>query len=177
MHRALALAVVALSACSGSSADLTCAVVADPTNCWARAATAAAACLPSRATPGTLSADRTKCTWSDGATVTFSAPLPTDQLSFHGIDFMITGAGCSAHFVDTAANRLELTAGGETDTASLTQGTYELACGGGTSYAGSFNDIITCPGLPTDGFEVKQASFTFTLVSVATPGALFTCNP
>ena len=81
-----------LAACGGGG-ELTCAQLADPTNCWAKAATAAAACLTSRATPAKLSVDRTTCTWDDGSKVVFDTPLPSDTSELDHLTFDASGAG------------------------------------------------------------------------------------
>jgi hypothetical protein len=173
--------ILALAAC-GSSQDLTCALLADPNNCWAQASLAMAACVPARATPATLAADRGSCTFTDGVVVTFDAPLPTSLLDFHGVSFTVTanGAMCG-RFVDQGMNKLDLSAGAQSATAQLhPDHTFELACGNGTSYAADFDLLFTCQAparAPTDGFDVPtQTSFTFSLSSVSTPGTLFTCQ-
>ncbi|MDB4953370.1 MAG: hypothetical protein JWO36_939, partial [Myxococcales bacterium] len=107
------IVLVILAGCGGGN-DLTCAVLADPGNCWASAAAQVAACLPMRATPATLSADRTACNFADGSSVHFDTPLPTSTTQLTGLAFDITGAGCSARFVDRFHIRLELTVEGKT---------------------------------------------------------------
>jgi hypothetical protein len=96
---------VMLAACGGSD-DLTCAVLADPSNCWAAAAAEATTCLAMHATPGTLSADRTQCTWSDGSKVVFDAPLPDDTAQLDHLSFTATGPNCSWSFTDTFMNKM-----------------------------------------------------------------------
>ncbi len=172
--------LVVLGACGGSSEDLTCPLLADSTNCWADAVARAAACLPSRAVPAMLSADRLRCTWSDGSQITFEAPLPNDTTQLRQLAFDATGPGCSWHFVDTGENRLELTVGGKTEVAQLhPDHRFELACSNGTSYEADFSLLFTCQAparAPTDGFEVTATSFQFTLSAAGAPVPLFTCN-
>src|SRR5262245_45751449 len=90
------------TACGGSPADLTCEYLSDPGNCWAEAAGAARACLPTVAETGVLAADRSSCTFSDGSRVVFDKPLPTDTFDLDRFAFTIEkdGATC-ASFVDT----------------------------------------------------------------------------
>lgn len=180
MHR-IAIVVSLVTAACGSSEDLTCSLLADPTNCWAAAAARAAACLPSRQTPGALSADRTSCTWPDGARVTFESPLPNDTLDLERLAFDVTGpGGCSWRFVDTFQNRMELTVDGNTEVSQLhPDRTFELACSSGTSYEADFDLLFTCQPparAPTDGFDVTPTSFEFTLSAVNAPIPLFTCT-
>jgi hypothetical protein len=170
--------VIACGACGGSE-DLTCSLLADPTNCWADAAARAAACIPSRATPATLSADRTRCTWPDGSQVTFDSPLPNNTIDLERLAFDVTGSGCAWRFVDTFQNRMELTVDGDTEVSQLhPDHEFELACSSGTSYTADFDLLFTCQAparAPTDGFEVTPTSFQFTLSAVNAPTPLFTC--
>ena len=102
-----------VAACGGSD-ELTCAVLADPNNCWAAAAAEATTCLAMHATPGTLSADRTQCTWSDGSKVVFDAPLADDTAQLDHLSFTATGPNCSWSFTDTFMNKMLLTVDGKT---------------------------------------------------------------
>ncbi len=174
-----ARAVVVLAACGGSSSELTCKLLADPTNCWAAATAEATTCLAMHATPGTLSADRTSCTWSDGSRVTFDAALPQSTAALDHLTFTVTAPGCTWSFTDTFKNHMELTVGGKTEIAELQAGgTFELSCDNGTSYTTSFQTLFTCQAparAPTDGFDVEATSFQFTLSAVNAPTPLFTC--
>jgi hypothetical protein len=175
-----ALLFLVLAGCGGSS-DLTCAVLADPNNCWAAAAAGATSCLAMHATPGMLSADRTQCTWSDGSTVTFDAPLPTDTAQLDHLSFTVTAPGCSWSFTDTFMNKMLLTVDGKTEVSQLhPDHTFELACHDGTSYETDFSTLFTCAGsggrAPTDGFEVTPTSVSFTISAVNAPSPLFTCT-
>jgi hypothetical protein len=176
--RAIWVAVV-LGAC-GNSEELTCPLLADPMNCWADATARAAACLPSRATPAMLSADRTRCTWPDGSQITFESPLPTDTSQLERLAFDATGPGCAWHFVDTFHNRMELTVDGDTEVAELRPDhTFALGCSDGTTYEADFDLLFTCQPparAPTDGFEVTATTFEFTLSAVGAPFPLFTCT-
>ncbi len=179
-HLAIAVVVALLAAGCGSSEELTCSLLADPMNCWASAAARATACLPSRETPGTLSADRSQCTWPDGAQVRFDSPLPTDPFDFERLAFAVTGPdGCAWRFVDTFQNRMELTVDGHTEVSQLhPDHQFELACSDGTSYEADFDLLFTCQPparAPTDGFDVTPTSFQFTLSAVNAPTPLFTC--
>ena len=168
----------ALAACGGHD-DLTCNLLADPSNCWAKAAAGATSCLAMYATPGTLSTDRTQCTWSDGSKVMFDVPLPTDTTALDHLTFTVTAPGCSWSFTDTFMNKMELTVDGKTEVSQLhPDRTFELACDNGTSYETSFDTLFTCGGsarAPTDGFEVTATSFSFTISAVGAPEPLFTC--
>ena len=170
----------ALAACGGSD-DLTCDLLAKPTNCWAAAAEALAACLPARATPATLAADRASCTFSDGAQVVFDAPLPMTTMDLDHLSFTAVAGGATCGvFVDTFMNRMELTGGGKTVVSTLLPGsTFQLQCDGGPTYETSFDTLFTCrpPSVaPTDGFDLTATQLTFSLSAVTTPGTLFTCG-
>lgn len=176
--RWMALFVV-VAGCGGSD-DLTCAVLADPGNCWAAATSEAASCLVMHATPGTLSADRTQCTWSDGSTVTFDAPLPSDTIELDHLSFTVTAPGCSWSFTDTFMNKMLLTVDGKTEVSELhPDNTFELSCHDGTSYETSSMGLIDCAGsggrVPTDGFDVTATSVEFTISAVNAPVPLFRC--
>jgi hypothetical protein len=172
----LAVLALGLVACGGSE-DLTCSLLADPTNCWADAAARAAACVPS--TPGTLSADRTRCTFADGSQVTFDTPLPNATIDLERLAFDVTGSGCAWRFVDTFQNRMELNVDGKTEVSQLhPDHQFELACSDGTSYEADFDLLFTCQPparAPTDGFDVTATSFQFTLSAVNVRTPLFTC--
>jgi hypothetical protein len=173
------IATMAIANACGGADDLTCELLEDPGNCWARAAAAARACLPEPAEVGVLAADRGSCSFSDGASVVFDAPLPdfTEQLERLAFTIESGGAEC-ARFVDTFENRMELTAGGLSVVSQLRADTFELDCGD-ESFESSFDLLFTCqPGSgPTDGFSVAPDLFTFSIISSATPSELFTCEP
>lgn len=168
--------LAALSACGGN--DLTCKQLADPNNCWAKAAADATACIAMRTQPGAFAADRASCTWSDGTTVTFDAPLPQTTMDLDHLSFDVLGPSCSWSFTDTFHNHMELTVGDKTETATLANGTFTLGCDDGTDYSTSFNSLLSCAAparAPTDGFELTNTSFQFTISAVNAPTPLFTC--
>jgi hypothetical protein len=173
------LVVACLLVGCGGSDELTCELLADPGNCWAEAASAMAACMPARAMPATLAADRTSCTFDDGVRVVFDTPLPTDTIDLERLAFSIEvdGVEC-ARFVDTFSNRMELTGGGETVVSELTGGTFRLACPD-QDFESSFDLLFTCTvsgSAPTDGFDVRPDGFTFSISAVTTPGEMFRCD-
>lgn len=179
---AIAVGLATLSAAGCGDDELTCAVLQDPTNCWAEAAAAAAACLPPPSEVGVLAPDRGSCSFSDGTLVVFDTPLPTDNFDLERFAFTVeTNGSACARFVDTFQNRMELTAGGTTVVSELHAGSeFHLHCGDGTTYSSSFDLLFTCPAgsAPTDGFRVEQNLVEFFIVSVATsPDPLFTCAP
>jgi hypothetical protein len=176
-----AVAVLAALAGCDNAQSLTCELLADPANCWAQAASALAACLPDRALPGTLAADRTSCGFADGALVTFDAALPSDTSGLERLAFTIGSGGTTCgRFVDTFANRMELTAGGKTVVSELLGGRqFHLRCDGGPDYQADFDLLFTCTtpySAPTDGFNVTATTFEFSISAVSTPGVLFTCT-
>jgi len=178
--RLAALLAIAAAGCGGSG--LTCEVLQDPENCWAKAAGAMRACLPGLPAMGTLSADRTSCTFPGGARVVFDTALPstTEQLETFGFTaFDASGAECGS-FLDSFQNHMHLEAGGSLAVSELHAGSeFHLHCGGGPSYEGDFDVLFTCPAFsaPTDGFSVAPAQVSFTISAVTTPGELFRCAP
>ncbi len=178
--RAGCLLVVLAIGCDGGDA-LTCDLLADDGNCWARAADALAACMPARATPATLAPDRGSCAFSDGVVVVFDDPLPNDTLDLERLAFSVEvdGVECG-RFVDTFNNRMELTGGGETVVSELLAGRdFHLRCDDG-DFSSDFDLVFDCAAegipAPTDGFEVTPSTFVFTVTSVTTPGELFRCE-
>lgn len=171
----MVVALAALAACGSN--DLTCKELADPNNCWAKAATEATACIAMRTSPGAFSTDRTMCTWPDGTAVTFDTPLPQATTDLDHLSFDVTGPGCSWSFTDTFHNHMELTVGDKTETASLSNGTFTLGCDNGTDYSTAFSNLLKCSPTPapTDGFSVTSTMFSFTISAVNAPTPLFTC--
>ena len=175
------LACAVLAGCSSGEDALTCEYLADPTNCWATAAAAAADCLPPATETGVLAADRASCTFSDGTRVVFEDPLPLDSFDLERFAFTIeTGGAECASFVDTFMNRMELEAGGARVVSELHGGSeFHLHCPD-TSYASDFDLLFTCTtpySAPTDGFSVEPDLVTFSISAVTTPGVLFSCAP
>jgi len=158
---------------------LTCEVLQDPTNCWAATAAEVRACLPTDATTGRLSSDRSACLFADGSEVRFETALPVTadeltRLSFRLLD--PRGAVC-ATVTDTFANRIvveaETTAVAELESADR----FVLTCGA-KRFETSFDALFDCPAgiQPTDSYGLEADEVTFRLWSVTTPGPLFTCT-
>jgi hypothetical protein len=170
-----------VTSCGNGAADLTCEYLADPANCWASAAAEAKACLPATAETGVLAADRSSCSFTNGARVLFDDPLPdyTEDLERFAFTIEKDDSSC-ARFVDTFQNRLELEAGGISATGQLHAGSrFVLSCGDGKSYEADFGLLFECAAgtQPTDGFSVAPDLVTFMIIAVTTPGELFRCAP
>jgi hypothetical protein len=178
MRRGIIASLVLLpfAACGGD--ELTCAILADPGNCWATTAAALKACLPAGTAPAALAADRASCSFADGTRIVFEGPLPTDNFALERFAFTIErgGAPCGS-FVDTFMNRMEVEAGSLSAVSQLhPDREFELSCGDGSSYTTEFDTLFECAQVaPTDGFEVTASSVSFTIVSASTPGELFRC--
>jgi len=171
--------LLVLGASCGGDEDLTCELLAQPTNCWAKAAAELAACLPPNTMTGTFAADRRSCDFPNGARVTFDTALATDTSELEGFGFTLTrNDQMCGKFVDTFSNRMELTASGGTIVSELhAGGEFHLHCGD-TTYASSFDALFECfpdGPPPTDGFDVTPTTVEFTISSVATPSPLFRC--
>lgn len=175
----VAFALAFAFACQEAPEPLTCAYLEDPGNCWAATAAALAECLPSQGAVGVLAADRSSCSFDNGAVVQFETPLPntTEELERLAFTIELDGSTCGS-FVDTFENRQELEADGELVFAELSGGVFTLDCGGAV-YESSFDSLFDCtPGTqPTDAFSLEPALVTFSVSSVATPGELFRCTP
>lgn len=181
----VAIGVVGLVGCS--QPDLTCSLLANPSNCFAQAAVALAACMPMRATPATLSTDQTTCTFADGVYVVFNAPLP--RLSSHvtdpgGIEFSIYAPDASLcghlYYEENAGDVLGVSDGtdGATWETPLDSSGFALGCPS-HRYTGSPDDGLACqPSTVVPGFVYSTSGppYSFTVSSVATPSPLFTCQ-
>lgn len=178
----LATACFLAPACSGSS-ELTCDVLADPSNCWNQAAAAAYACVSSTEI-GVLASDRLSCSYSDGTLITFDEALPqrTDEVrNLDSLGFTVLSGGTQcARFVDTLNNRLEIEAGGASAVGELLGGEFTLSCGDGSSFSTEFGTLFDCEGngvtAPTDGFQVEPSSFEFFIRADVTSGRMFRCE-
>jgi hypothetical protein len=176
------LALVQTSCGGGDGSALSCPLLADPNNCWASSALALQQCLPPGG-DGVLAADRASCTFDDGSRVVFDSALPTSTLDLGELAFTVERDGTTcARFVDTFANRMELTANGETTVSELhAGGMFHLHCAGGPSYSASFSSLFDCAAMgvpgPTDGFNVETNLVEFRIASISTPDLIFTCTP
>lgn len=171
--------VVALFACGHDQKTLTCQLMADPTNCWAKATSAASDCLPMRDVVGALAADRKSCTWPDGTSVAFDEALPDDrtQLTSLAMSFRSADGSECARFEDSFDSHLDLSAGGEDVVVEIRAADLEMECGDTTFITTANSTSLCTPGtVPTDGFQLTETSFQLTLVAVTTPGPFFTCQ-
>jgi len=177
----LSASLLLLTSTACGASDLTCEYLADPDNCWARAAAATAACLPPATETAVLASDRSSCSFADGTLIRFDDALPNRAEDLERLGFTIeTGGSTCARFVDTFENRMEIEAGDYSAVSELHPGgNFELSCGNGKSYEADFGLLFECaPGTaPTDGFLVSADLVTFMISAVTTPGDLFRCAP
>lgn len=176
--------VLGLSAASCDEEDvaveeLTCEILSDPENCWARAAADAVQCLPPGGGGGVLNEDRTVCTFLDGSRVLFDEPLPlrSDELEWLAFTIESDGATC-ARFVDTFSNRMELEVGSNKAVAER-HNAFRLTCQDeGVTYQIDSDGLFACEAgtQPTDAFVVQPDRVTVSIYSVSTPGTLFVCT-
>jgi len=183
MQRA-ALTLLVLAGCSD---DLTCELLADPSNCFAQTAAAFETCMPMRATPAKLSADGRTCTFADGVYVVFNAPVP--QLNgwvLSGISFTVYAPDDSAcgsvYYYSNTNDRLQVVHGSQSAVwktpLDYPASGYELACGSQTYTASSdasFQQCETRPVVPYFDFS-RSPPYTFTLSSAASQSPLFICE-
>jgi hypothetical protein len=194
MRHAL-VGVLMLAGCSGP--ELTCELMADPTNCFAEQAAALAACMPMRATPAALSADETTCTFADGVRLVFNTTVSSFQQKQQAGGAKLTvynsnGSVCGELVAEVTSggyqiainNGVDLNDGAEWNM-NYDVGTDDLQC---TSkiYTASMSDINACPSaatLPGFGYtcpvmigSLASPPYSFTLTSATTSGTLFTCQ-
>ena len=195
--RALLLGLTTLGAlvpgtgCGGSAArpgaPLDCAYLESSGNCWRTVATAALSCLPGSSETGTLSADRSTCTFATGDLVTFTPPLPLQGTVPMPWNFTVTtssGAACLS-FSERTDGTMTLTVQGETVTvADLGAKGLALTCPDGTTYTNAVG-LMSCPDaslyslLPAYGSALSSATIHFALTGSSGDGteeAIFTCQ-
>lgn len=187
---ALALALV-LTGCGGSDEEsdaqrLDCAWVASPDNCWAQMLEKVRTCTPDRESTGTFSADRTSCTYDDGASILFDdavpMPYPDDGPPWH---FEVkTAAGERCVRVDTDADD-DLTVEGDFGTLSVETRmmSMRLTCPDGSAWETDPNDpfaLLECEGSSLFNLPGIGKSWSDTFVSVFLNGdpsaVLFDCS-
>jgi hypothetical protein len=163
----VALATVALAGCS--SDDLTCVLLADPSNCFAPQASALAACMPMRATPAKLSSDGRTCTFADGVRVVF-ATARIDVCTDVGLTFNVYSADGSVcgrlHYNETSDG--PIISVNDVSWQGWDEG-VDLLCPSHTFHG---RLAAECPDAP-----YVDLPPTVELFSAATPTALFTCLP
>src|SRR5258706_5133494 len=171
--------VLGFASCS-TAPDLTCAVLADPSNCFTQQAAVLAACMPMRATSAKLSSDQMTCTFADGVYVVFLAPLPrTDVHSSVGLNFTVynpDGSECGALYYDETSEgtQIDLNKAASWDEPSGYPEGVKLHCPSHT-YDGSLKDVQSCA--PYVDLSLSPVSNSVTLGRTGTPAPLFSCQP
>jgi hypothetical protein len=175
----VAIVVVALVGCSNPP-ELTCALLADPSNCFAQQAAALAACIPMRAMPGMLSSDQMTCTFADGVYIEFSTPLPsTDVYSGAGLRMTVyapDGSTCGSLYYDESSDGALISVNkaaiwdefGGSDS-------VKLYCPSNKTYEGGLSALKECGPY----VDVSLSSSTNSVTLRRTPASvpLFTCQP
>lgn len=172
------LVLLLVLGCGGGTDELTCAVLEDPANCWARAAVALADCMPARATPAAMSADRRTCTFTDGVTATFDEPLGMASADFaNGFAFTVEANGVQCARYTTNLDDLQtLTVTTTVSVALSSDDQLHLSCADG-EFVSDLDTVFDCPHPPTLGLLLDAPAVGFFVSSVATPDALFRCEP
>jgi len=174
----LAVAAIGLGACSPAN-DLTCELLANPSNCFAQTTAAVAACMPMRATPATLSADKMTCTFADGVYVV----LPIGQNETQGIRYEIHSADGSVcgrvAYASNVSDLIQVSRGAELAEWETPYDNfpYRLTCPSHT-YTNANGGLAACyASMPQFiGTAVIGTGASVTVVSAATPSPLFTCQ-
>ena len=189
--RGVALGAVVLAGCSSPSPDLTCALLASSSNCFAESVVTLAACMPMRASPAVLSSDHLTCTFSDGVYVAFNNPIQTLQVHVNdpgGIRFIIHAPDASEcgelYYVENSGDVLAVAYGSdgsqgarwETPTAGFS--TYYLHCGARTLSSDPNNELACQPPAVMPGFQYSTtAPYKFSVDSAAgIASPFFTCQ-
>jgi len=135
----------------GGGLPLTCDWLAG-NNCWKTTINLAASCLPAGTDFGTFDAANTVCTYPNGTTVTFDAPLmlpiPTDEPPFR---FTVASGGQTClRFEEREVGEVGFTAtaGGQAVKLTLVGATgVQMTCPDGTTYsADNIFELFTCGG-------------------------------
>jgi hypothetical protein len=188
-----ALGALGFAGCGGSaakpSAPLDCAYLESSANCWRSVASAALSCLPGSSEIGTLSADRSTCSFASGDTVTFTPPLPAPTTAAVPVQWNFTvttssGAACLS-FNQRTDGTMTLTVQGDTVTVTdIGAKGLALTCPDGTTYANPAG-LMSCADaslyslLPAYGSALSSATAYFALTGATgadTEEAIFTCQ-
>jgi hypothetical protein len=175
--------IALLAGCSSDQDDLTCALLADPSNCFDQAAAALAACMPMRATPATLSADKMTCTFADGVYVLFNHPVPSFFMyPFNGSAFDVYGPDASlcghVAWSDNTGQSIGIVVGGMSAGFSSDEQVRgsEFSCPTHT-YRASFDALGGCKDHEPYLAGLGPAPYGFTIGNVSTTSSpLFVCE-
>ena len=157
--------LVLATACSttpepGVASPLDCAWLAGD-NCWKTTLAVAESCAPTTGTVGTLSADQTTCTYTDGHVVTSSTSLLATGSS-RDVTLTYNGQTCiqyAPEMITTAAGTIALSG----DSTSFT-----LTCPDGSAYTTTISALLACrtdagdtnlPVIATASAGVAEESF------------------
>ncbi|MDQ3367527.1 MAG: hypothetical protein M3680_19065 [Myxococcota bacterium] len=151
--------------------QLTCAMLAAPTRCWQVALAEVAACAPGEGEVGTLSSDRTSCTYADGSHVAFATPPSTT--SDPDWDFTLTtdDALCAAVVVPSGRDDARWTVTTASGPVVFEYGeTVRLSCRDGEVFAMSSLAYLECgfKFAPGDVTRVTDDHVSFSLHGGAT---------
>jgi hypothetical protein len=135
---------------------LDCAWLAGDASCFHASLAAAAQDCPINAPEGMLSADRTKCTFSNGAVVTFATPFPLDAaapLPDFSVETDGGGPCLSAAFLANGGRSITTSAGTTSVEVDPSTETVTLTCPDGTRYSGAGASVSPCdfPGISIGG--------------------------
>ena len=110
-------------------------------NCWNSAIAEAQACVPT--TVGSIGADNQTCTFDDGTTATFDAPLafPVDVSTVNpSVTITKAGAQCARAVRNGASPNYTLTTESGSYTAVTSLSGESLGCADGTSLTAKWSD-------------------------------------
>jgi hypothetical protein len=162
-----------------SSTLSTCEILADPSLCWTVAVADLYDCVPDEV--GTLSADRTFCSYANGTVIEFQSALPTSTNNFFP-DLTVRRADASvcATFRESSGTR-QTTAG--TITADFFQEPgpkLTLRCNGEVVMTDSFSNVLDCASagipLPSWSANLDDTSASLSVGAVGQSSTLFQCN-
>jgi len=167
--------------CGGGGESIGCAWF-EGGNCWKDSLQAAQPCTHDSSVEGTLSADETKCTFTDGTEIIFSAPLDLANMDNPSWDFEIktSGSSCMSWKDTDAGMTLTTSLGIFKETLSGTSMTIKCPDGGEYTVSNAFS-LLECENafsiLPGTTSSWTQTSVTLSLSGGANGKLhLFSCS-
>ncbi|HET7784767.1 MAG TPA: hypothetical protein VFL36_02250 [Myxococcales bacterium] len=177
----MAALALGLTACGAGAGSLDCAWLSEQ-NCWKTTLAAASSCLPDAGDTGTFAADRASCTYTAGAQIVFTDPVPAPPPSSQRWNFtMLSGAGGCIKLEQPADGNSRVTTQAGTVVLGPPGGDEVVTCPDGTRYQGSANSLSACPGgtdlVPSAAISAIGSTVSLSFRGVAgEPLHVFTCR-
>jgi len=163
----------------GDANEMDCAWIEGDDNCWATVAASTVGCVHADGALGTFDADRSTCTYEDGASVEFVEPLPAELDAGLGDDLDVvlwdSAGGECASFTQTA-DSFHLTGPAGTVVADYLQASAVYTCPDGSQWTMSSHDLLECELSRLPGYGMNSSSSDITVTLTTTETALFSCE-